>query len=100
MCLQMKKTCATEVLKICCKHILYKFNFIIIHHSLFLDKDRYGYQMLEKMGWADGKGLGKNKSGNTAHVKIKKRKQNLGMCLQCMIPSCIYEICCWYRKNW
>ena len=56
--------------------------------------------MLEKMGWADGKGLGKNKSGNTAHVKIRKRKQNLGMCLQCMIPSCIYEIWCWYRKNW
>lgn len=43
------------------------------------DKDRYGYQMLEKMGWADGKGLGREKSGSTSHVKIKKRKQNLGM---------------------
>ncbi|XP_028399677.1 PIN2/TERF1-interacting telomerase inhibitor 1-like [Dendronephthya gigantea] len=43
------------------------------------DKDRYGYQMLEKMGWADGKGLGRDKTGSTSHVKIKKRKQNLGL---------------------
>ena len=35
--------------------------------------------MLEKMGWADGKGLGKDKRGSTSHIKIKKRKQNLGM---------------------
>jgi hypothetical protein len=35
--------------------------------------------MLEKMGWANGKGLGRNKSGSTSNIKIKKRKQNLGV---------------------
>ncbi|XP_046859360.1 PIN2/TERF1-interacting telomerase inhibitor 1-like [Xenia sp. Carnegie-2017] len=43
------------------------------------DKKRYGYQMLEKMGWSKGKGLGKDKAGTTFHVKVKKRKTNLGL---------------------
>lgn len=37
--------------------------------------------MLEKMGWEDGKGLGSKQNGSTSHVKIKKRKQNLGRTL-------------------
>ena len=43
-----------------------------------LDKERYGYQMLERMGWASGNGLGRKQNGETSHVKIKKRKNNLG----------------------
>ena len=35
--------------------------------------------MLEKMGWASGNGLGRKQNGEKSHVKIKKRKNNLGM---------------------
>jgi hypothetical protein len=52
---------------------------VVLISLTILDKDRYGYQMLEKMGWANGKGLGRNKSGSTSNIKIKKRKQNLGV---------------------
>ena len=35
--------------------------------------------MLSKMGWSEGKGLGANENGATSHVKVSKRKENLGM---------------------
>ena len=58
--------------------------FNVMTHLVFLDKERYGYQMLEKMGWADGRGLGKEQRGNVSHVKIKKRKGNVGIYLRLM----------------
>jgi Pin2-interacting protein X1 len=30
-------------------------------------------KMLEKQGWAAGKGLGRNEDGRTEHVRIKKK---------------------------
>lgn len=43
------------------------------------DKTKFGYQMLTKMGWSEGNGLGQNLSGNTEHVRVKKRGTNLGI---------------------
>jgi len=34
--------------------------------------------MMEKMGWAAGKGLGKKEDGMVAHVKVKKRADAQG----------------------
>ena len=42
--------------------------------------------MLEKMGWTDGKGLGADESGETSHVKVKKRAVNLGTCFVTYCP--------------
>ena len=42
------------------------------------DTSRFGYQMLTKMGWENGKGLGANEDGSTTHVKATKRRDNLG----------------------
>eukprot|EP00029_Vermamoeba_vermiformis_P002945 TRINITY_DN13312_c0_g1_i1.p1 TRINITY_DN13312_c0_g1~~TRINITY_DN13312_c0_g1_i1.p1 ORF type:complete len:321 (-),score=43.90 TRINITY_DN13312_c0_g1_i1:1-930(-) len=43
------------------------------------DKDRFGYKMLLKMGWSDGKGLGANEDGLTTYVKVDKRQDNRGI---------------------
>jgi Pin2-interacting protein X1 len=42
------------------------------------DKSAFGYRMMEKMGWAAGKGLGKKEDGMVAHVKVKKRADAQG----------------------
>ena len=39
----------------------------------------FGYQMLMKMGWKEGGGLGKNEDGIATHVKVDKRTDNLGI---------------------
>mmetsp|Transcript_1792 Transcript_1792/g.2061 ORF Transcript_1792/g.2061 Transcript_1792/m.2061 type:complete len:148 (+) Transcript_1792:111-554(+) len=43
------------------------------------DTSKFGYQMLLKMGWKEGKGLGKNQQGDVNHVKVEKREESLGM---------------------
>ena len=35
--------------------------------------------MMEKMGWAEGKGLGKSSNGILTHVKLKKRVEEVGL---------------------
>jgi hypothetical protein len=42
------------------------------------DTSRFGYRMLEKMGWRNGRGLGLNEDGKSEHIKIKKKENNLG----------------------
>jgi len=34
--------------------------------------------MLEKMGWSEGKGLGKHEDGRIKHVKVALRADNVG----------------------
>ncbi|XP_032234194.1 PIN2/TERF1-interacting telomerase inhibitor 1 isoform X2 [Nematostella vectensis] len=43
------------------------------------DTSRFGYQMLEKMGWRSGKGLGAKGHGGTTHVKVSKKNNSLGL---------------------
>ncbi|KAJ1723892.1 hypothetical protein LPJ53_001801 [Coemansia erecta] len=43
------------------------------------DKGRFGFKMLEKMGWTEGKGLGADESGVKEHVKIKLKTNNFGV---------------------
>ncbi|XP_047124763.1 PIN2/TERF1-interacting telomerase inhibitor 1 [Hydra vulgaris] len=46
------------------------------------DKTKFGYTMLTKMGWSEGKGLGQNLSGEATHIKVKKRINNSGIGLK------------------
>lgn len=48
-------------------------------HAWVHDKSKFGLKMLTKMGWSEGKGLGANEDGNTAHVKVKHKQDLLGM---------------------
>eukprot|EP00794_Sanderia_malayensis_P016726 gene16726-18420_t len=43
------------------------------------DKSKFGYQLMSKMGWSEGKGLGANEDGEVSHVKVKNRRENLGL---------------------
>ena len=43
------------------------------------DKSGFGFKMLQKMGWSEDKGLGKNETGITANIKISKREEGLGL---------------------
>jgi hypothetical protein len=43
------------------------------------DRSAFGYKMLMKMGWSEGKGLGKNLDGLATNVKLKKQAHNSGL---------------------
>ncbi|KAJ1768628.1 hypothetical protein IW140_003118 [Coemansia sp. RSA 1813] len=43
------------------------------------DKGRFGFRMLEKMGWSEGKGLGAQEDGVREHVKIKLKTNSFGV---------------------
>lgn len=42
-------------------------------------KSNFGFKMLQKMGWSEEKGLGKDESGITDAIKIKKRDTSIGI---------------------
>jgi Pin2-interacting protein X1 len=43
------------------------------------DKSRFGFKMLQMMGWSEGKGLGVKEDGATAHIKMKKKDNSRGL---------------------
>ena len=42
-------------------------------YMLLSDESKFGFRMLESMGWKKGQGLGANEGGITEHVKTVKR---------------------------
>lgn len=43
------------------------------------DKSKFGYKMLQKMGWSEGKGLGLKEDGTTSHIRVRKKTTNSGV---------------------
>lgn len=43
------------------------------------DKSKFGYRMLQKMGWSEGKGLGVKEDGKVEHVRLRKKTGNQGV---------------------
>lgn len=43
------------------------------------DKSRFGFAMLQKMGWKEGTGLGKDLQGSTEHIKVKQLEERVGL---------------------
>ncbi len=44
-----------------------------------ISKDNKGFKLLQKMGWQDGKGLGKDSKGRTEPVKVEERAERQGL---------------------
>lgn len=47
--------------------------------ALLSSQQSFAKRQLEKMGWTEGTGLGKNRDGMKEHVKIKQRQDNMGL---------------------
>ena len=47
-------------------------------HKIYADKSKYGYRMLQRMGWEEGKGLGSKEEGPREHIKVKVKRDNQG----------------------
>ena len=43
-----------------------------------VDSSKFGQRMLEKMGWKNGKGLGRDEDGLVEHIKVTKKKDMSG----------------------
>ena len=43
------------------------------------DKSAFGQRMLKKMGWTEGKGLGKNQQGTNTNLRAIRREEGLGI---------------------
>jgi len=43
------------------------------------DKSTYGFKMLAKMGWTEGRGLGIKEDGATDYIKTKKNRERQGV---------------------
>lgn len=43
------------------------------------DKSSFGHKMMAKMGWTEGKGLGKKNTGVVENVKVSKKIDNSGL---------------------
>ncbi|RHY52507.1 hypothetical protein DYB26_000583 [Aphanomyces astaci] len=39
----------------------------------------FAKRQMEKMGWTEGKGLGKDEQGMATHIKVKRREENAGV---------------------
>jgi Pin2-interacting protein X1 len=42
------------------------------------DQSKFGFVLMQKMGWNAGAGLGKNQDGMKEHIKLSKKDNNLG----------------------
>jgi len=43
------------------------------------EKNNFGFKMLNKMGWAQGQGLGKKQRGTTSFLRAFKKRDNAGL---------------------
>lgn len=54
----------------------YQQNF---RESVSAPTSSFAKKQLEKMGWSEGTGLGKKRDGMKTHIRVKKRKDNVGI---------------------
>jgi Pin2-interacting protein X1 len=50
-----------------------------LNESASAPTSEFAKKQLEKMGWSEGKGLGKHEQGIQTHIKVKKREVDVGL---------------------
>jgi Pin2-interacting protein X1 len=50
-----------------------------LNHASASKPSSYAMKLMEKMGWKEGEGLGKNADGLSSHITMSKREDNLGL---------------------
>ena len=51
------------------------------------DTSTFAYRMMQKMGWSEGKGLGKNETGTASNIRMARRPEMLGSSLTHVAPT-------------
>ncbi|GAB5364153.1 hypothetical protein AAMO2058_000944300 [Amorphochlora amoebiformis] len=51
------------------------------HGEKFWDEERnnFGFKMMQRMGWSQGEGLGKNRKGTTSFIRVSQKRDNSGI---------------------
>ena len=60
--------------------------------NLSLDRSKYGYRMLERMGWSEGRGLGLNEDGPAEPVKVHRKKDCSGQLMVGVVHNIHEEV--------
>ena len=50
-----------------------------LNESASAPTSTFAKKQLEKLGWSEGKGLGKQEQGITTHIRVKKRENDVGL---------------------
>lgn len=64
---------------------------------LVSDTTKFGYRMLQRMGWEEGKGLGAREEGRKEHVKIQGNRDNVGVCAS--MCAFVWYVCFGYSMT-
>ena len=62
-----------------------------IHDGVGSKVSVFARRQMEKMGWQEGKGLGKNETGISKHIKATKKDDNSGLGLESVISEEVTE---------
>ena len=54
-------------------------SYLLAYDNAKLDTNKFGFKMMEKMGWSQGKGLGAKEDGVQEHVKVRLKENHLGV---------------------
>jgi Pin2-interacting protein X1 len=62
-----------------------------IHDGVGSKVSVFARRQMEKMGWQEGKGLGKNENGISKHIKATKKDDNSGLGLESVVSEEVTE---------
>ena len=77
---------------------IYSFHSTKIKYFLS-DENKFGQKLLEKMGWSQGQGLGKDLDGRTEHVKVCHKMDTKGNSNNKLLLRNIINSCCSFNVN-